>query len=137
LITSQITDPSIPLFPCSNSILDLDLDIDNLPTIASKQQGLHPILINGIVQINNRHNKDKANLQSKAMGGMSYPSQSNVTTGLPPYLHKVSSPRNITDVRPRTDSGVIVIGKIKIQNNQMVLVASITKNSYQSLMLNW
>lgn len=96
-----------------SNVLGIDLGIDNLATIASNQQGIRPVLINGkvIKSINNKYNKDKANLQSKGKGKHVLSKSIKRYNWINDHLHKVS--RYIIDMCLRTDSGVIVIGKNK------------------------
>ena len=96
-----------------SNVLGIDLGIDNLATIASNQQGIRPVLINGkvIKSINNKYNKDRANLQSKGKGKHVLSKSIKRYNWINNHLHKVS--RYIIDMCLRTNSGVIVIGKNK------------------------
>jgi len=96
-----------------SNVLGIDLGIDNLATITSNQQGIRPVLINGkvIKSINNKYNKDKAELQSKGKGKHILSKSIKRYNWVNDHLHKVS--RYIIDMCLKTDSGVIVIGKNK------------------------
>lgn len=95
------------------NVLGIDLGIDNLATIASNQQDVRPVLINGkvIKSINNKYNKDKAKLQSCGKGKHIRAKTVKRYNWINDHLHKVA--RYIVDMCLRTDSGVIVIGKNK------------------------
>ena len=95
------------------NIIGIDLGIDNLATIASNQQGICPVLINGkvIKSINNKYNKDKAKLQSLRKGKHILAKSIKRYNWINDHLHKVS--RYIIKLCLKTDTGVIVIGKNK------------------------
>lgn len=96
-----------------SNVIGIDLGIDNLATIASNQQGVRPVLINGkvIKSINNKYNKDKAKLQSIGNGKHVLAKSIKRYNWINDHLHKVS--RFIIDMCLKTDTGVIVIGKNK------------------------
>lgn len=94
-----------------SNVIGIDLGVDNLATITSNQQGVTPVLINGkvIKSVNNKYNRDYAELQLSGKGKHIQARVSKRYNWINDHLHKVS--KYIINFCLKTNTGKIVIGE--------------------------